>query len=172
VVPTGDIISALPRHTAVYCPTCEQLAQYKVEVVCGPLIEGAFAALLVSLELGSDFVYAERFADVTRERLYPVEYRLPKALRPTVKGKRVAIVNDVVNAGSAVRGAFFDLQELKAEVVVIGTLLALGDAIGGSAAEHGVALELLEQMPNNLWEPSQCPLCAAGVPLEAVGTSG
>jgi orotate phosphoribosyltransferase len=128
----------------------EQLAQYKVEVVCGPLIEGAFAALLVSLELGSDFVYGERFADVTRERLYPVEYRLPKALRSTVKGKRVAIVNDVVNAGSAVRGAFFDLQELKAEVVVIGTLLALGDAIGGFAAEHGVALELLEQMPNNL----------------------
>src|SRR3982075_1793445 len=62
-----------------------QLAQYKVEVVCGPLVEGAFVALLVSLELGCDFAYAERFADTSRERLYPVEYRLPKALQPAVK---------------------------------------------------------------------------------------
>jgi len=148
----------------------ERLARYKVEVVCGPLVEGAFAALLVSLELGCDFVYAERFSSATRGGLYPVEYRLPKALRPTAKGKRVAIVNDFINAGSAVRGAFFDLQELDAEVVAIGAFLALGDAIGAFAAEHHVGLELLERRPNNLWEPSECPLCAAGVPLEAVGT--
>jgi orotate phosphoribosyltransferase len=44
-----------------------QLAQYKVEVVCGPLVEGAFVALMVSLELGCDFAYTERFADTTRE---------------------------------------------------------------------------------------------------------
>jgi orotate phosphoribosyltransferase len=149
----------------------EQLVQHKVEVVCGPLVEGAFVALLVSLELGCDFVYAERFADPTREGLFPVEYHLPKALEPTVKGKRVAIVNDVTNAGSAVRGTFFDLQALGAGVVAIGALLALGDAIADFATEHHVALELLERMPNNLWTPSECPLCAAGIPLEAVGIS-
>jgi orotate phosphoribosyltransferase len=148
-----------------------QLAQYEVEVVCGPLVEGAFVALLVSLELGCDFAYAERFADTTREGLFPVEYRLPKALQPVVKGKRVAIVNDVINAGSAVRGTFFDLQALGAGLVAIGALLALGDAIAEFATEHHVALELLERMPNNLWTPSECPLCAAGMPLEVVGIS-
>jgi orotate phosphoribosyltransferase len=104
-----------------------QLVQHKVEVVCGPLVEGAFVALLVSLELGCEFAYAERFADPTREGLFPVEYCLPKALQPAVKGKRVAIVNDVINAGSAVRGTFFDLQALGAGVVAIGALLALGE---------------------------------------------
>jgi orotate phosphoribosyltransferase len=148
-----------------------QLAPYKVEVVCGPLVEGAFVALLVSLELGCDFAYAERFADTTRAGLYPVEYRLPKALQPKVKGKRVAIVNDIINAGSAVRGTYFDLQALGAEVVAIGALLALGDAITEFTAERHVALELLERMPNNLWTPSECPLCAAGKPLEIVGMS-
>jgi orotate phosphoribosyltransferase len=148
-----------------------QLAQYKVEVVCGPLVEGAFVALLVSLELGCDFAYAERFADTTRQGLYPVEYRLPRALQPAVKGKRVAIVNDVISAGSAVRGTFSDLQALGAGVVAVGALLALGDAIAEFAAEHCVALELLERMPNNLWTPAQCPLCAAGMPLEIAGTS-
>jgi orotate phosphoribosyltransferase len=140
-------------------------------VVCGPLVEGAFVALLVSLEVGCDFAYAERFADTTREGLYPVEYRLPKALQTAVKDKRVAIVNDVINAGSAVRGTFSDLQALGANVVAIGALLVLGDAITEFAAEHNAALELLEQMPNNLWTPSECPLCAAGMPLEIVGTS-
>jgi orotate phosphoribosyltransferase len=140
-------------------------------VVCGPLVEGAFVALLVSLELGCDFAYAERFADTTREGLFPVEYRLPKALQPVVNGKRVAIVNDVINAGSAVRGTFFDLQALGADVVAIGALLALGEAMAEFVTEHHVALELLERMPNNLWTPSECPLCAAGMPLEVVGIS-
>jgi orotate phosphoribosyltransferase len=149
----------------------EKLKKHEVEVVCGPLVEGAFVAMLVSLELGCEFVYAERFADETREGLFPIEYRLPKALRPAVKGKRVAIVNDVINAGSAVRGAFFDLQTHGARVVAISALLALGESIAEFAAEQGVALELLERKPNHLWTPSECPLCVAGVPLEILGTS-
>jgi orotate phosphoribosyltransferase len=149
----------------------ERLVQHKVEAVCGPLIEGAFVALLVSLELRCDFAYAERFVDPTREGLFPVEYRVPKASQSSVRGRRVAIVNDVVSAGSAVRGTFCDLQELGANIVAIGALLALGDTIAEFADERTVALELLEQLPNNLWTPSQCPLCAAGVPFEVAGVS-
>jgi orotate phosphoribosyltransferase len=148
-----------------------RLAQYNVDVVCGPLVEGAFVALLVSLELGCDFSYAERFADVAREGFFPVEYHLPKSLRSAVKGKRVAIVNDVINAGSAVRGAFTDLRTLGANVVAIGALVVLGDSIAAFAAEHHIPLELLKQMPNNLWTPGECPRCAAGEPLEIVATS-
>jgi orotate phosphoribosyltransferase len=149
----------------------ERLVPYNVDAVCGPLVEGAFIALLVSLELDCDFNYAERFADTTRQGLFTVEYRLPKALHSAIKGKRVAIVNDVINAGSAVRGTYADLQAVGASVVGIGALLALGSAIAEFAAKHNVALELLKQMPNNLWTPSECPLCAAGTPLEMVGTS-
>jgi orotate phosphoribosyltransferase len=148
-----------------------QLEQYIVDAVCGPLVEGAFIALLASLELGCDFVYAERFLDPARESLFPVDYRLPAVLQPVVRGKRVAIVNDVINAGSAVRGTFSGLQAYGADVVAIGALLALGDAINKFAAENHTALELLKQMPNNLWSPAQCPLCAKGEPLEIVGTA-
>src|SRR5260370_27017940 len=54
-----------------------QLVQHKLQAVCGPPIQGAFVALLVSLGLGCAFVYAEPFADPTREGLFPVAYRLP-----------------------------------------------------------------------------------------------
>lgn len=143
-----------------------QLKKYQVDVVCGPLVEGAFVALLVSLELGCQFMYAERFEDTTRQGLFPVQYRLPKSLHSAVSGKRVAIVNDVISASSAVRGTFFDLRGMGAEVVVISALLALGDVIAEFANEHCVALELLERMPHNLWQPSECPLCAAGIALQ------
>jgi orotate phosphoribosyltransferase len=134
-------------------------------------VEGAYVALLVSLELGCDFVYAERFANPSGEGLFPVEYRLPKALHAVVRGKRVAIINDVISAGSAVRGAFRDLQFLGAEVVVIGALLGLGDSIDKFAVGNHVALELLQRMPHNLWTPEECPLCAAGEPIEIASSS-
>ena len=174
----GDVwfeLETLCLHSREVQPFAAQLAAklapHKAEVVCGPLNEGAFIALLVSLELGCDFVYAERFASAGRAGLFPVEYRLPRALHSAVKGRRVAIVNDVISAGSAVRGAFFDLQSIGADIVAIGALLALGDSIANFAVEHHVALELLQQMPHNLWAPAQCPLCAAGLPLEIMGTS-
>jgi orotate phosphoribosyltransferase len=147
------------------------LRKYEVQVVCGPLVEGAYVALLVALELGCDFVYAERFANPSREGLFPVEYRLPKALHAAVRGKRVAIVNDVTSAGSAVRGAFRDLQVVGAEVVAIGALLGLGDSIAKFARENRIALELLQRMPHNLWTPEECPLCAAGEAIEIASTS-
>jgi len=148
-----------------------QLVQYQVDVICGPMVEGAFIALLVAGELGCDFVYAERHVDGNNEQLFPVKYRLPKTLRSTVSGKRVAIVNDVINAGSAVLGAWTDLQEQGARVVAIGALLVLGEPIVKFAAEQKISLETLKQMPNNLWVPAKCPLCAAGEPIEIVGTS-
>jgi orotate phosphoribosyltransferase len=147
------------------------LQKYEVQVVCGPLVEGAYVALLVALELGCDFVYAERFANPSREGLFPVEYRLPRTLHGAVRGKRVAIVNDVISAGSALRGAFRDLQFAGAAVALIGALLGLGDYIDKFADENHIALELLQRMPHNLWTPDECPLCAAGKPIEIASTS-
>jgi orotate phosphoribosyltransferase len=147
------------------------LRKYEVRVVCGPLVEGAYVALLVALELNCDFVYAERFANPSREGLFPVEYHLPKALHGAVRGKRVAIVNDVISAGSAVRGAFHDLHLIGAEVVAIGALLGLGESIEKFAGENRIALELLQRMPHNLWTPAECPLCAAGKLIEIASNS-
>jgi orotate phosphoribosyltransferase len=148
-----------------------KLAPHKVEVICGPLVEGAYIALLASIELGCDFVYAQRFAEPSREGLFPVEYRIPKALHPAVQGKHVAIVNDVISAGSAVSGAFSDLQSIGADVVAIGSLLVLGDSIAQFADQRHNALEFLQQMPHSLWTPAECPLCTAGKQLEIMGAS-
>src|SRR5436190_1062754 len=86
----------------------------------------------------------------------------PTALRPFA----IALVNDVTNAGSAVRGTYEDLVACGARPVAFGTLIALGAWSTSFAAEHGLALEALERLGNNLWTPEACPLCSAGEPLQ------
>jgi orotate phosphoribosyltransferase len=82
----------------------------------------------------------------------------------------VAIVNDVINAGSAVRGTFFDLEECGASVVAINTLLVLGSAADQFAASKKVPLNSLATLPNAIWMPAECPLCASGSRLEDVAS--
>ena len=80
-------------------------------------------------------------------------------------GKRVAIVNDVINAGSAVRGTLASLRECGAEPVAIGALATFGRAARELAATHDLPLETLASFPMRIWEPGACPSCAQGVPL-------
>jgi orotate phosphoribosyltransferase len=147
-----------------------RLRPYGVDAVCGPLNEGAFIALMVATELECDFTYAERFANPTRDALFPVEYRLPGAQHSLVQARRVAIVNDVISVGSAVRGAYANLQVLGGQVVAVGSLAVLGTPFVTFARERALPLEALAHYPHNVWTPAECPLCKQGVPIEAVGS--
>lgn len=143
----------------------ERLRRYEVDAVCGPLNEGAFVALMVASALECRFTYAERFAPDQAGGLFRVAYRVPKALHATLQGKRVAIVNDVISAGSAVRGTLADLETIGAEVVAIGALLVLGDTFTTFAFERNLTVEALTELPFNIWAPAECPLCRSGTPL-------
>ena len=147
----------------------KRLATMEIEAVCGPLVEGAFAALMVAGQLDIEFTYSERFSQPTPDGLFPVAYRVPTPLRERLRGKRVAIVNDVINAGSAAMGTFTDLQQCGANLVAIGALLVLGTPASEFAARANIALISLATLPNNLWTARACPLCAAGVALEDAG---
>ncbi len=145
-----------------------RLAMHKIEAVCGPLIGGAFMAQMIAVELDVECYYAERSAGPHSDTLYSVEYRLPHALRGNVHGKNVAFVDDVINAGSAVRATATDLHDCGAKVVAISALLVLGDSGADFAADNDLPLERIAYLPSVLWAPSECPLCAVPTPLEDV----
>ena len=63
---------------------------------------GAFLAQMIAAELGVEFAYAEPQPSASTGTLFSVVYRLPGTVAPLLRGKRVAIVDDAVNAGSAV----------------------------------------------------------------------
>src|SRR6266576_1438936 len=132
----------------------------RLEVVCGPLTGGAFLAQMVAEQCNVAFTFAERLAPPPSDALYQVRYRIPDALRDGLGGATVAIVNDVTNAGSAVRGTYEDLVACGARPVAFAMLIALGDWSAAVAAANNRALEALERLRNNLWTPTECPLCA------------
>jgi orotate phosphoribosyltransferase len=169
----GDLwldLELLFFHPAKVQPLAEALARalskHAVAAVCGPLVEGALVASMVAPLLGVPFAYTEGKVSSPADGLFPVDYLLPPALRPRLKGRRVAVVNDVINAGSAVRGTLRSLRDCGAEPVAIATLAVLGGSAARLAAEAGVALEALASLPNEIWVPSECPLCARQVPLD------
>jgi len=142
------------------------LAAHDVEAVCGPLVEGALLAQMVAEEIRAEFCFAEQFTRPEAGSLFPVIYRIPKTLRGALRGKRTVVLDDVINAGSAVRGAIDDLETCGALIVGIGALLTLGSPASALAARKGVPLDALAHIPSNsLWEPSSCPLCACGTPM-------
>jgi orotate phosphoribosyltransferase len=138
-----------------------RIAVHGVDAVCGPLNGGAFLAELIALELGVEFAFAERSVS-QRAGLFPVDYRVPAALRLALRGKRVAIVDDAVSMGSAVRATVADLEACQANPVVIGALLAIGPGGAELAGAKHLPFERLADLPLRAWLPSDCPLCASG----------
>jgi orotate phosphoribosyltransferase len=131
------------------------------------LEEGAFLALLVAMHLGLPFGYSrpERNPAATR-------YPIPALLGARLSGRRVAIVDDVINAGSAVGATIESLKQAGARPVAIGALAVYGDSANRLAKTSKVALEALASYPNRIWRPADCPLCARGVPLEGLRDEG
>ncbi|HEX8694202.1 MAG TPA: hypothetical protein VF746_17410 [Longimicrobium sp.] len=164
-----DALFAEPRRIAPFAATlADAIRPHDVSAVCGPLLGGAFLAQLVAHALGVEFWFTERVMPAETGGLYRARYLLPPAFAPRVQGRRVAMVDDVMSAGSALRGTFAELRAHGATPVVAGVLLVLGSTGAGYFAGEGVSVEAAGRHEYDLWPPAACPLCAAGVPLEDV----
>jgi len=164
-----DPLFAQPRRIEPFVAALARaIRPHGVTAVCGPLLGGAFLAQPVARALDAEFCFTERVMPPQPEGLYAARYRLPAALARRVSGQRVAIVDDVMSAGSALRGTYEELRAHGAVPVVAGALLVLGSTGADFFAEHNVAVEAVARDGYPLWLPADCPLCAAGVPLEDV----
>jgi len=140
----------------------DRLGGRGIEVVCGPMTGGALLALTISRPLAVTFAYTERIVDGDNA----VRYSLPAAQSALVSGRRVAIVEDVINAGSATGGTYHALVSAGARPIAISALLILGNTIDHFAQAHGLQLLACARRESNLWPPAECPLCAHGLPLD------
>lgn len=164
---TLDALFVDPRRVAPLCAAlAERLRPHAMTAVCGPLLGGAFLAQAVAAHLGVHFYYAEPLAQGAAGTLYQARYELPPELRRRARGQRVAVVDDVVSAGSSVRATADALEAAGATVAVVAALLALGDATPRHFAGRGVPVETLGRRDFALWKPEECPLCREGRPLE------
>lgn len=161
-----DALFAQPKHVEPFVNALvNALRSYRVDVACGPLLGGALLAQWVARTLDVEFAFTEKMT-VENAGLFTAQYRLPPALAKHLRGKRIAMVDDVMSAGSSLRATHIALIEAGAVPVVAGALLALGDAGVQHFAQLGIAVEASARAAFAMWMPETCPLCAAGVPLE------
>jgi orotate phosphoribosyltransferase len=171
-------LDAFLLRPALLSPYADVLARRLAETVefegvCGPLLGGAVIASAVAATLDRELYVAEPAPSAAPQgELFRARYTVPPPLRPRLAGRRVAVVDDVVNAGSATRATVADLRAAGATVVVIGAMVVLGDRASEYAEQEGVPLLAVEALPNRIWAPDTCPLCAAGDPLEDLRRAG
>jgi len=139
-----DALFAHPRRLRPYVTALADLLP-PCDVVCGPLTGGAYLAQSVADVLDTDFAWTEG-----------------RTLTGDVPNRRVAIVDDAINAGSAVTAATAAITAVGGQMVAVAALLTLGAA---PATIAGSPVRCLATIRSQLWPPTTCPRCAAGAPL-------
>lgn len=168
---TLDALFVAPHHIAPQIAALADLLRpYPISAVCGPLLGGAFLAHAVATHMGLRFYFSQQMTFKTDGGLFAAQYRLPPGLRRRVGRERIAIVDDCISAGSSVRATAADLTAAGAQLVVVGTILLLGDQAVEHFSARGVPLVALARQGFNLWAPSECPPCRTEVPLENPAT--
>ena len=162
-----DSLFASPRAIA---PFVERLAArlraYEPHMVCGPLLGGALLAQALATVLGVEFCFTQPAPSPSAPALFRARYLLPPAFQGRVRNRRVALVDDVMSAGSSLRATSEELRSYGAIPVAVGALMTLGDVGERHFKTQGLAVEAVVRDELEVWVPSACSLCARGVPLE------
>ena len=165
VYTSGKHGSAYVNKDAVYPSTvrvaelCRFLADaaapYRPEIVCGPAMGGIILAQWTGHHLGLPAVYAEKTADGGMA--------LRRGYDELVAGKRVLVVEDILNTGGSIRETIAAVRTAGGDVVVAAALVNRGAV---TAAQVGApALVALLDVALDAWDASACPLCRDGVPV-------
>ncbi|MEP3276258.1 MAG: phosphoribosyltransferase family protein [Stappiaceae bacterium] len=143
---------------------CVLLAQLEFEYVCGPLLGGGFIGYAMAAALGKQFIYSERKVNADGMAVYGI----PEPEQRLLAEKKVLVVDDAINAGSAIRATHRELVHCGAEVVGFASFLTLGGARERIANEFGAPCMSLKDIDRQMWPAKSCPLCAAAVPIQNI----
>ncbi len=155
IYPHTERIEQLSRRLA-------QLARdLRLDVVCGPATGGLIIAEWVGHELGILATFTEH--DTPGPGELRGRFVLRRGYDHLVSGKRVFVVDDIVNTGHSIRQTIDAVRGAGGTVVAAGTLVNRGNV---GAKEIGVDnLVYLLEYKIPAWPAADCPLCRRGVPV-------
>ena len=146
-----------PKHTERLCAElARRFADEGVDVVVGPVTGGIILAYEVARQLGARAIFTEREDGV-------MCLRRGFAINP---GEKVLVVEDIVTTGGSVKEVLAVLEKTPGQIAGVGLLI---DRSGGKV-DFGVRTEALLQLDIEVWQPSDCPLCRANVPITKRGS--
>jgi orotate phosphoribosyltransferase len=150
---------AVYPNTARVAELCRFLADaaapHRPEVVCGPATGGIILAQWTGHHLGIPAVYAEKAPEGGMA--------LRRGYDKLVAGKRVLVVEDILNTGGSVKDAVAAVRAAGGTVVAVGALVNRGAITAGDVGVP--ALTALFAVALDAWDAATCPLCRDGVPV-------
>ena len=125
------------------------------ELVCGPAMGGIILAQWTGNHLGLPAVYAEKAPEGGMA--------LRRGYDALVRGRRVLVVEDVVNTGGSLADT---IRAVRAAGGTVVGAIALCNRGGVTAVDLDVpALHALLELSLDSWAADECPLCRRGMPV-------
>ncbi|MDD4309142.1 MAG: orotate phosphoribosyltransferase [Candidatus Cloacimonetes bacterium] len=147
-----------PEATHNLCKRlASRLESYEFDCVVGPAYGGIVLAFQTAYVMNKSFLFTQR---IDGEMSIRSGFDLSKI-------KRVAIIEDILSTGGSVNEVISCLQKSGLEIAVIGVLV---DRSGGKL-EFCAPLESLLSLDIPAWDPDDCELCKADIPLSKPGSS-
>lgn len=149
-----------PEYTEKLCAEFAEYFKDKgIETVIGPATGGIILSQVTARLLGVRSIFTEREKGV-------MTLRRGFTLRP---GEKVLIVEDIVTTGGSIKEVVDVANQAQADIVGIGLFV---DRSGGKA-DFGVPAEKVHPLLHltvPTYQPDDCPLCKAGVPVTERGS--
>jgi orotate phosphoribosyltransferase len=147
-----------PHYTEKLCRLiAEYFRKQNIEIVAGPTTGGIILAFEIARQLGIKSIFAEKDGD---KRVFRRSLSLNR-------GERVLVVDDVLTTGGSVNEVLEAVKQLGGNVIGIGVLV--------DRTQQGIKFNLpffsCLRAPATTYNPAECPLCAAGIPLIKPGSS-
>ncbi|MBM3161820.1 MAG: orotate phosphoribosyltransferase [Chlorobi bacterium] len=146
-----------PEHLSTVCSCIAgHFRDSGVETVISPAIGGIVVGTEVGRQLGVKTIFAERKeGNMVIRRGFSLQ-----------KGERVIVVEDVITTGGSVAEVIELVDAAGATLVGVGSVV---DRSNGKVrlAENQYSVLAMEVIS---YDPEACPLCKAGIPIEAPGS--
>lgn len=153
------------RTDALAALLAEKVGDRGIEVVCGPATGGLILAQWVAHHLGAIAVFGEH-GHTPAEEHHPEGQRafvLNRGYDRLVVGRRVLVVDDVVNTGFSIRGT---IEAVRANGGTVS--IAASVCNRGALTPEQVGVEQLVNLTDiklDSWPREQCRLCLEGKPV-------
>jgi orotate phosphoribosyltransferase len=158
LLPYTTKVSELAKLLADAC------RELRAEIVCGPAIGGLVMSQWVahSMQLPSVFTEHGTADDKSQPGILP-PFVLRRGFDDLVKGKRVLVVDDIVNTGHSIRQTVAAIEKCEGEIVAAAAYCSRGnvDAVGMNVPNFVYLTEF--KIP--AWPQSACELCKSNVPV-------
>jgi len=157
---------AIYPHTDAVSKLCEWMAEgfskHSIEVVLGPALGGIVLSQWTAFHLSR--IQKKDVLAVFAEKLDENKFALKRGYDEIIKGKKVLVVEDILNTGGSAKRLVELVAAASAELVGVSVLCNRG---GVTEKELGTEAKLMSlvNLDFKTWDAADCPLCKKGVPL-------